>query len=188
MRILAVCLLVFLTGCQSGPAPVPPIEITWLSLQAARTAQEGMLDAAKIDANRVYAAKLKIAGDFYTLTTHAPLILASSGQGDARAITGMRFSARQDEILLFTRNPRNGEGYRAIIPLTDADSFPQFSFPLLRYGQLTNLPVQLVSVIRRPDPDDDVRGMREYLQRAVPPEEPQFQEKDPDPPRPQSDN
>jgi hypothetical protein len=176
-----------LAGCVA-PTALPPVDMTWLSLQAARTAQEGMLDPAKIDQNRVYAAKLRIGAEFFTLTTNAPLILSASGSGDARAISAMRFGKSQDEITLFTRNPENGEGYRAIIPLTEANDWPQFSFPFLRGGKLETLPVQVVSVIRRPDPDDDVRGLREYLQRAVPAEQPYFIERERPPARPQSDD
>lgn len=183
----AFLLTLALAGCVA-PTALPPIDVTWLSLQAARTAQEGMVDPAVIDQNRVYAAKLRIGGEFYTVTTAAPLIFNTAGQGDAKAISALRFNKAQDEITLFTRHPENGEGYRAIVPLTRANDWPQFSFPFVRGNTVQTLPVQIVSVIRRPDLDDEVRGLREYLQRGLPADQPYFIEREADKPRPQSDD
>ncbi len=171
----AFAALLLLSACSSTP-PLPPVDMTWLSLQAARTTQEGMVESAKYDPNRVYAAKIRIGDEFYTITTHAPLILAQTGHGDEKSISAMRFSKDQNEILLFTRNPKNGEGFRAIIALNEANYWPQFSFPFIKNGRLDNLPVQVVSIIRKPDPDDNIRGIREYLQRSMPAEQPMFTE------------
>ena len=174
--IATLCAAVLLmAGCSSTP-PLPPVDVTWLSLQAARTAQEGMVEAPRYDKNRIYAAKIRVANQFYSITTNAPVILSSTGMGDEKSITAMRFSRDQNEILIFTRNPRNGEGYRVNIPLDEANYWPEFNFPIIRGNRVQTMPVQIISVIRKPDLPDSVRGMREYLQRELPPEEPRFTE------------
>lgn len=174
-RFSILLLTVLLAGCSNLP-PLPSVNITWLSLQAARTAQEGMMDPAAQEPDRVYGAKIRIADKFYSLTTYAPLILASTGFGDERAISAVRFSRDQTEIQLFSRSPKNGEGFRVNIPLNEAADWPVFSFPFLRGNKLEMQPVQIVDLIRKPDQDDPVRGMREYLQRGMPELEPQFKE------------
>ncbi|TAH32236.1 MAG: hypothetical protein EYC62_09435 [Alphaproteobacteria bacterium] len=185
--LFSLIIILSLASCGNTP-PLPPVEMTWLSLQAARTTQEGMVEPAKYNANRVYAAKVRIGNEFYSITTHAPLILATTGYGDEKSVSAMRFSLNQDELLLFTRNPKNGEGYRAIIPLEEANFWPQFSFPFLKGNMIEELPVQVVNVIRKPDPADNVRGLREYLQRSMPPEEPFYTELPDSGPRALSDD
>lgn len=170
-KIIAFSALALLIGCA---APQKGVEITWLSLQAARTAQEGMVEPGGTDPNRVYGAKLKIGDQFYSLTTHAPVILASTGYEDEKAVTAIRFSRDQHAIQLFTRNPKNGEGFRAEIPLPVAKDWPVFSFPVIQGRGLDMRAVQVVDLIRKPDLDDNVRGFREYLQREMPPLDPQF--------------
>ncbi len=185
--IFFLIILLGLTACSATP-PLPPVDMTWLSLQAARTTQEGMVEPAKYNANRVYAAKVRIGTEFYSVTTHAPLILTTTGYGDEKSISALRFSLNQGELLLFTRNPKNGEGYRAIIPLDEANYWPQFSFPFIKGNMIEELPVQVVSVIRKPDPADNVRGLREYLQRSMPAEEPIYTELPDSGPRATSDD
>ncbi|MGE0252701.1 MAG: hypothetical protein AB7G80_03095 [Dongiaceae bacterium] len=165
--LLLGVLVMGLQACAPLP-PMPPVYLSWLHSSAARTAQEGMLEANAGDSDRYYRAHLRINGQDKTITTRAPLVLGRLGRGDEEAYSIARFSYDQNEIHLFSRNPQNGEGFRAIIPLEDVKTYPEFSFPIIRDGKLKMLPVQIISVERRPDRPDAVKGMRYYLQRHLP--------------------
>ncbi len=175
MRIALFLLGFLIAGC----APLPPlasVDMTWLSLQAARTAQEGMLDPAVQHPDRLYNARIRIGSEYYSISTAAPLVLSSYGRGDMRAVSAVRFSKDQLELVFFTRNPKNGEAFRTLIPLNEATYWPVFSFPFIKGQNLEMLPVQVVDLRRQPDRSDNVRGIREYLQRSLPESEPQFME------------
>jgi len=166
-RFLVLAFVLALSACSNVP-PLPPVDVTWLSTQAARAAQEGMLEPATIKRDAAYAAKFRVGREFYTVTTYAPIVLATNGYGDEKSVSAIRFSAARDSLEIFTRNPQNGEAYRASVPLENANYWPEFSFPMIRGNRVELVPMQVVNLIRKPDNADPVRGAREYLQRGMP--------------------
>lgn len=147
--------------------------VSWLHQSVARTVQEGMTaDVKQIPDVPRYGAKVAVGGEAFAISSDAPVIIDSAGYGADAAVSVLRIEPGRREVLLLTRNPENGEAFRAII--TFDKGFSPFAFPILRGGMLQTENVQLLEWAELPPAEDNMSDWRAALKRAVPYEQPRY--------------
>ena len=137
-------ILVPRTGVAAVPEPdrVPPAE--------AAAVQAALLEMPKIDLSIVYVVRLMVDGRLVEVTSLAPTLLTDDLKGNHWAATVFAYSADKSTLVLFSRDPESGAGYRLTLPVGNVVEGLEFRFPVLRQGRLMVVPIVVSKHVHRP--------------------------------------
>jgi len=123
--------------------------------------------------NQLIVTKMRINDEMVSLSNLSPRVINAIGPPNDRALTAARFSDDGLELMLFSRDPLTGVGYRMLIPSSKLHEEPKtVAFPVLfadgsfRKASITIFPLRH----RRPpnDPLERFQSNRYVLSSARP--------------------
>ena len=148
---LALC-LVFLIAIApnllSANPDLPKIET--LSPGQAASLQAEILKGTPPDLSRVYITRLQIGQRIIDVASLQPALLAEEKRGEYWAVSVFAYNENKSALVLFSRDPQSGLGYRLKLPADKLKEGMVFAFPLLRGGTLEQSEVRVKTHFHRP--------------------------------------
>ena len=145
-RLLPWLVVAWLAACDNYVPPV--IEIG--DPAEALAVQQRLNSMQVLNLTRVRVARLTLDGEPIEVTTLLPSVVAQAKSGETPADTVFRFSESHDTLVLFSRDPETGKGYRLDIPQQKWTPGRTVQFPVVNQdGTMTEREVEVVKVIER---------------------------------------
>ena len=154
MRRLRNVLLISMIGAlgavlapQAGGASPEPER---LAPAEAADAQAALLEWPKIDLSVVYVIRLTVDGRPVEVTSLAPTLVSNDLNGTHWAASVFAYTADKSALVLFSRDPASGAGYRLTLPVAELTEGHEFRFPVLSNGSLADVPITVAKHVHKP--------------------------------------
>lgn len=117
----------------------------------AAEAQKGLLVPPPFDLSVLYVTRLSIDGQRFEVTSLGPTTVAEESNGAHWAVSVLAYAPDKSALVLFSRDPGTGTGYRLALPVREVAEGLELRFPILKSQTLEEATVRINAQLRVPE-------------------------------------
>ena len=112
--------------------------------------QAALLETPKFDLSLFLLTRLTVDGRRVEVTSLGPTLVADDLRGAHWAVSLLAYTPDKSALVLFSRDPESGVGYRLTIPVADLTEGMELGFPVLKNGALAGAALKITAQIQVP--------------------------------------
>ena len=112
--------------------------------------QAALLETPKLDLSLFLVTRLTVDGRQVEVTSLGPTLVADDIRGAHWAVSLLAYTPDKSALVLFSRDPESGVGYRLTIPVAELAEGMELGFPVLKNGALAGASLKITAQLHVP--------------------------------------